>query len=167
MSAKEVVVLLVIVALVLGGVGGYVAFVRSPQDGPTATPTQQGVEARPAPLAGKGEKENDYSPLWQTITRPPAAQPTQAEPPKPAAVFRLKGIVSQGAGRMAIIEDASGRQRLVGEGSAIDGARLIKISPRDVTIEAGGKTIILPLEPKAATEKSNPKGASPKPDSAK
>ena len=157
MRAREIVAVLALAVLVLGAVFGTMAFVKSHRDAPPAPPTQQAREGATAQLATEGSPAEDYAPIWQTITRPPALKPAKAAVPKPAPKFRLKGIVSQAAGRMAIIQDSTGRQRLVAEGGAINGARVTNISPRSVTLVANGKTTVLQLERKTEAHKPNRK----------
>ncbi|NOZ20078.1 MAG: hypothetical protein GXP25_03210 [Planctomycetes bacterium] len=152
MSFREILVLFIITALVLGAVGGYVALVKSPAAPPAPAKERAGETAAPQPFAPAASTE-DYSPIWRTITRPPAPEPARPAAPKPMRKLHLKGIVSQATERMAVIEDSTGRQRLVAEGGAIEGARVTKISPRSVTLEAGGKTTVLQLEKKIGAKK--------------
>ena len=81
----------------------------------------------------------------------------------PAVRFRLKGILLQKSKPVAVIQDSTGRQRLVPEGGSIEGAKVTKISAKEITIEIGGETITLPVKVERSTKPAAPAARQPNP----
>ncbi len=74
-------------------------------------------------------------------TRPPMVGPAQPEAPEPVEVdWRLVMVRVSGAARSAVLNGA-----LVREGDTLDGARVARIEPGSVTLEAGGRRTVVAL----------------------
>ena len=149
MSTKELFALVVLALVMLGAAFGYMAFRMPSEETPQAPVLRVDEKPATAPAgAAQKEKSADYSPIWQTISRPPPPKSVKSPPPKPPLKLYLKGTIFRKTERMAVIEDSTGRQRLVMEGGTIEGARITKIGPITVTLDVDGKKTVLRLERK-------------------
>lgn len=148
MKARELIIPLVLGVAVFGGVLAYSYHRNGGGARRPSAPVPADDAQSAAPAASTQEKESgDYAPIWETFASP--AKPQARPAPKKAEVkFQLKGVLLQKGQRLAVIEDSTGRQRLVPEGGTIEGAKVTSISANEITIEIGGERIALPLKGK-------------------
>jgi hypothetical protein len=110
--------------------------VEPPQSDPTPAPPPAAAPVTPvAPVA-----QPVTPPVVETAPPPPAPTPapvaTPAPPPQPAfPELKLKAIFYRRVNPMAMINNQT-----LGLGDTIDGVRIIKIEPQQVTVELNGQT---------------------------
>jgi len=150
----------VLASVVVGLAAGAFLFVHVLRDraapGTTADrAASAGQRGKPSSASRAPGTSADYSAIWTTCAPPAKSKPAQS-PRKPSVTFHLKGILSQGLERVAVIQEESGRQRLVRQGETVAGAKITQIAAHQITVEIGGEAITLSLDAKPDAPPSTP-----------
>lgn len=125
-----------------------------------ATPPTEPIPPRTAP---EGPLP-DAAAVLAALERTPASPAPDAGPTR----LRVWGVAVHDDERLAVIEDASGTQRLHRTGEVVDGATIVAVAWDGVTLETRGRRMHLPLETQprddAPAPASPPAAAAPTPE---
>ena len=115
---------------------------------PTAVPPQRAVlhEANLLPPVAPIVPEQAYAqvterPLFTPTRRPAPPEPVGGKPTFNRGQFVLQGVIVVGDGRTALLREVtSGRIHRVERGKEVNGIKVEKIEPTEVTLAQGGET---------------------------
>ncbi|NOZ20401.1 MAG: hypothetical protein GXP25_04850 [Planctomycetes bacterium] len=111
----------------------------SPDQTPAAPRSARKDEAPPSRMAMPDDWREDspYALIWQVLA-PKAGGGMGAAPSAGAPVLILKATMVDAAAPCAIVQDGSGRQRLVRVGDRVDGAEIVAIRTGGIVVKVGG-----------------------------